>query len=77
MTFSDLQVGDFFLWPSADLPGRDSVNVNVKIARSEDGGGFAIDLATREDVAPPEVPVGEVPFWIPGSTRVLKLNGVL
>jgi hypothetical protein len=77
MTFADLQVGDFFLWSSADLLGRDSVNVNVKIARSEDGGGFAIDLATREDGAPPRASAGEVPSWIPGGTRVLKLNGTL
>ena len=45
--------------------------------RSEDGGGFAIDLAMREDIAPPASSETEAPFWISGDTRVLKLNGAL
>ena len=79
MTFGDLKVGDHFIWPLDRAPSMsDSVNVNVKIAAGEDGGGFAVDLATREDCiyqnrsksGPPEQ-------WIPGDAQVIKLNGRL
>jgi len=77
MTFASLKVGDFFLWPTDDLLSRDSVNVNIKIAQSDDGGGFAIDLATREDVVLADVTDSAIPCWIPGGVRVLKINGTL
>jgi hypothetical protein len=79
MTFAELLVGDHFLWPiDGNAPLPDSLNVNIKIAWSDDGGGFAIDLATREDCAIPSVSgPGGVPHWIPGDTRVIKLNGRL
>jgi hypothetical protein len=79
MTFADLMVGDHFIWPLRQHdPSPDSVNVNLKIARSEDGGGFAIDLETRADCVDP---TGEIPdepkSWILGTTPVIKLNGRL
>jgi hypothetical protein len=79
MTFAGLDVGDHFLWPLDDkTPLPDSLNVNIKIARSDDGGGFAIDLATREDCCiPGVVGPGGLQCWIPGSAPVIKLNGRL
>jgi hypothetical protein len=77
MTFADLIVGDHFIWPQATgQPHPESININIKIAWSEDGGGFATDLATRLDCVPPGGPVpDEPPQWIPGPTPVIKLNG--
>ena len=80
MVFSELEVGDHFLWPIPGLLNTDSVNVNIKIARSEDGGGFATDLATRADCKNPFAgPSTTDPceFWIPADTPVIKLNGRL
>ena len=75
MTFADLKVGDHFIWPL--VPG-DSVNVNVKIASGEDGGGFAVDLATRQDcVHPGRSKSDPLTQWIPGDAPVIKLNGHL
>ncbi len=77
MTFADLIVGDHFIWPlTAESPLPDSININIKIAWGEDGGGFATDLATRADcVCPAGPPPGELALWIPGITLVIKLNG--
>jgi len=79
MVFADLKVGDHFVWPiPMDQSPPDSLNVNIKIAGSEDGGGFAIDMATRKDCinpagSAPNEPVG----WISGNVLVIRLNGVL
>src|SRR4051812_33822030 len=76
--FSELKVGDHFLWPVDGLASQDSVNVNIKIAWSEDGGGFATDLLTRKDCESPfGTPLSSDPcqYWIHGDTSVLKLNG--
>jgi hypothetical protein len=76
MRFSDLKVGDHFIWPIAgDTP--DSLNINVKIAWSDDGDGFAIDLATRQDVTEPGQPPTQPTGCIRGSAIVIKLNGIL
>jgi hypothetical protein len=78
MKFSELEVGDHFLWPVDGLAGQDSVNVIIKIARSDDGGGFATDLSTRKDCKNPFAapsPSDPCEFWIPGNTPVIKLNG--
>jgi hypothetical protein len=79
MTFAELRVGDHFIWPMAQREASpNSVNVQVKIARSEDGGGFAIDLTTRLDSVDPATPgQNELPNWILGSALVIKLNGTL
>jgi hypothetical protein len=79
MTFSELRVGDHFIWPMAQGEvSPDSVNVQVKIAWSEEGGGFAIVLATRLDsVDPATLGEAEMPSWILGSALVIKLNGTL
>jgi hypothetical protein len=79
MTFADLIVGDHFIWPlTGGAPLPESINVNIKIACGEDGGGFATDLATRVDcVCPAGLPPGELVEWIPGTTPVIKLNGRL
>jgi hypothetical protein len=79
MTFADLSVGDHFIWPlDPASPSIDTVNVNIKIAAGDDGGGFAIDLATRTDcVSPAGQIAGEPHGWIPGSATVVKLNGRL
>jgi hypothetical protein len=77
MTFAELIVGDHFIWPSSPgLPFPDSINVIIKIASGEDGGGFAIDLVTRLDWdCPTGHPPGEPAHWILGATPVIKLNG--
>jgi hypothetical protein len=72
VTFADLKVGDFFLWHDSALLDRDTVNINIKIAWSHDGSGFAYDLFTRQDAGDKQEG-----FNIPGDTRVIKLNGVL
>ena len=79
MTFADLIVGDHFIWPPASgSPFPDAVNVNIKIASGEDGGGFATDLATRTDcVSPIGRSPGKPAEWIPGVAPVIKLNGRL
>jgi hypothetical protein len=79
MTFADLRPGDHFIWPPSDGTRPDSVNVNIKTAAGEDGGGFAIDLATRQDSVSPSVPPDseDPPCWIPGNAPVIKLNGTL
>jgi hypothetical protein len=79
MSFGDLVVGDHFIWPpESGSPAWETVNVNIKIASSEDGGGFAIDLATRCDCLNPAGQIsGEPPGWIPATARVIKLNGRL
>jgi hypothetical protein len=79
MTFADLKVGDHFIWPiPVGVHSLDCVNVNVKIACSEDGGGFAIDMATREDCTDPAgTAPGEPVGWISGDTLVIRLKGVL
>jgi hypothetical protein len=78
MVFADLKVGDHFVWPIPVDHPSDSLNVNIKIAWTEDGGGFAIDMATRKDCvnstgSAPDEPIG----WISGNALVIKLNGVL
>jgi hypothetical protein len=79
MTFADLNVGDHFIWPldqAASLPH--SVNVNIKIAGGNDGGGFAVDMATREDcIYQDRSKLGPLEQWIPGDAPVIKLNGTL
>jgi hypothetical protein len=79
MVFADLKVGDHFVWPiPMDLHPPDSLNVNIKIAWAEDGGGFAIDMATRKDCVNPTGSGPNEPIsWIPGNALVIKLNGVL
>jgi hypothetical protein len=79
MTFAELSVGDHFLWLfEVEPPLPESLNVKLKIAWSEDGGGFAIDLETREDCSLPGVSgPGGAQCWIPGSTPVIKLDGRL
>jgi hypothetical protein len=52
--------------------------VNIKIAWTEDGGGFAIDMATRKDCVNPTGSTPDEPIgWISGNALVMKLNGVL
>jgi hypothetical protein len=77
VTFADLKVGDHFIWPPAVVSViPDSINVNIKIAWGDDGGGFATDLATRLDcVCPLGQTPGELAEWIPGATPVIKLSG--
>jgi hypothetical protein len=76
MTFSELRIGDHFIWPIAgEVP--DTLNINVKIAWSHGGGGFAIDLATRHDITEPGKEPAETPGWIDRNARVVKLNGIL
>ncbi len=79
MVFADLKVGDHFVWPvPMNLYPPDSLNVNIKIAWAEDGGGFAIDMATREDsINPAGSTPGEPIGWISGNAQVIRLNGVL
>jgi hypothetical protein len=79
MTFADLRIGDHFIWPPDRNNFPESVNINIKIAWSDDGGGFAIDLATRKDCVPPATPPKpeDSPGWIPGMTSVIKLNGAV
>ena len=77
MTFADLMVGDHYIWPlQRGSLCPDSLNVNIKIASSDNGGGFAIDLATRQDCIDPAGSVaGELGEWIRGEAQVIKLNG--
>jgi hypothetical protein len=79
MIFADLKVGDHFIWsldPAASMP--DSANVNIKIASGEDGGGFAVDLATRQDcIYQDQSKSGPLEQWIPADAPVIKLNGNL
>ena len=79
MTFSELKVGDHFIWPVGGENQRpNSVNVNIKIATADDGCGFAVDLATRQDCVSPSGPVPcELPQLIAGNEPVIKLNGTL
>jgi hypothetical protein len=75
MIFAELKVGDHFIWPFAS--GQpDSVNINIKIAWTEDGGGFAIDLATRHDCVG-AIPDKETREYIAGNAPVIKLNGTI
>ena len=77
MTFADLRLGDHFIWP-LDLQGGtpENVNVNIKIAWAEDGGGFAVDMATRKDCVYQKASrTGVHKQWIPGDAQVIKLNG--
>jgi hypothetical protein len=79
MVFGDLRVGDHFVWAfPGQQPIPDSINVNVKIAWSEDGGGFAIDLYTRQDTLEQAGSGANDPKeWISKDARVIKLNGTL
>jgi hypothetical protein len=79
MVFADLKVGDHFIWLiPMELHSPDSLSVNIKIASSEDGGGFAIDMATRKDCIDPNGSApGEPPGWISDNAPIIKLNGVL
>ena len=79
MTFADLKVGDHFIWPIAADGPPDAMNINVKIAQTEDGGGFAIDLATRQDCLSPsgQTPGNELREYIAANEPVIKLNGTL
>jgi hypothetical protein len=79
MTFANLIVGDHFIWPLDRVVSvPDSVNVNIKIASGEGGGGFAVDLATREDcIYQDRSKPGPLEQWIPGDAPVIKLNGAM
>ena len=59
MTFAELIVGDHFgSWVvRLNPPFPNAINVNIKIACGEDGGGFATDLATRKDCIDPAVKI--------------------
>jgi hypothetical protein len=79
MTFAELEVGDHFIWPwDQKVPLPASADVHIKIARGDDGGGFAVNLATRQDSTSPLLPEpGDPSCWIQGTVHVLKLNGRL
>ena len=85
MRFADLKVGDHFIWARENLLSEDCVTVNVKIAMSDEGGGFAVDLSTHSEcVSPfPHPPYRfgsdpeELQEWIPADAPVIKLNANL